>query len=130
MLMEFMGRLVQVVNGAGTTPSGTLSIRKAPPWAGATSADELAAAMSGPQLSALVTMASWAETNLAGETGVTTLNGRRVPRAAALMAEQFRGSSFGGRSVTEQRAAQKARRINVNDIEAAARDRGVTIRSG
>lgn len=130
VLVEFLGQLFQVVNGPGTTPQGTLALRSAPPWAGATSAEELAAAMSGPQLNALVTMASWAETNLQGETGVTTLNGRRVPAAAAAMAERWRGADFGGMSLSEQRRQQKARRISVGDIEAAARERGITMGGG
>lgn len=130
VLVEFLGQLFQVVNGPGTTPQGTLALRSAPPWAGATSADELAAAMSGPQLSALVTMASWAETNLQGETGVTTLNGRTVPSAAAQMAERWRGASFGGMSQAEQRRQQKERRISVDAIESAARERGVAIQRG
>lgn len=126
-LVNFMGQLFQVVNGPGTTGQGNFALRRAPPWAGATSADELAAAMTGPQLNALVSMASWAESNLQGVTGVTTLNGKRVPRAAADMASEFRGADFGGRTAREQRQRQKAQRINVSDIEAAARERGTTV---
>lgn len=129
-LVEFMGQLFQVVNGPGTTPQGTFALRGAPAWAGASSAEELAAALSGPQISALTTMASWAENNLQGVTGVTTLNGRRVPRAAAEMAEEWRGSDFGGRSVAEQRRRAKARRIDIDDLEAAAREQGVSPRGG
>lgn len=124
VLVEFLGQLFQVVNGPGTTPQGTLALRKAPSWAGVTSAEELARAMTGPQLDALIEMASWAETNLQGVNGTTTLNGRTVPRAAAEMAERWRGSDFGGRSVQQQREVQKARRIDIDDIEQAAREVG------
>lgn len=124
VLVEFLGQLFQVVNGPGTTPNGTLALRKAPSWAGATSAEELAAAMTGPQLTALITMAQWAESNLQGVTGTTTLNGREVPRAAAEMAERFRGQDFGGRTVQQQRQVQKERRIPIDAVESAARERG------
>lgn len=126
VLVTFLGRQFQVVIGAGTT-EGSLSLRTAPPWAGASNADELVAAMSQAQLRALTEMASWAESNLEGVTGVTTFRGKRVPRAAARMAEQFSGTDFGGRSPAEQRRAQKQQRINVSEIEAAARERGVTL---
>lgn len=123
VLVEFLGRQFQVVNGPGTTANGNLALRRAPPWAGASSAAELVSAMSGPQLDALTEMASWAETNLDGVTGVTSFRGSRVPRAAAQMAEQFEGSTFGGMSAQQQRAQRKAQRINVSDIEAARRGR-------
>lgn len=126
-LIEMFGGLFQIVNGAGTNSQGNFSLRRAPPWAGVNSAEELVAAMSPAQLSALTEMASWAETNLQGVTGVTTLNGQRVPQAAARMAEQFRGSDFGGLSQRELRERRKAQRIDIDDIEAAARDVGVTL---
>lgn len=125
-----MGQLMQIVNGPGTTPNGNFALRRAPPWAGATSAEELAAALSPAQIDALTTMASWAENNLRGETGVTTLNGRRVPRAAALMAEEFRGSDFGGLSASELRQRRKDRRISIGELENAARQRGQAPRGG
>lgn len=125
VLVNFLGQTFQVVIGAGTT-SGGLSLRRAPPWAGASSAEELVAAMSDAQIDALTTMASWAESNLQGVTGTTSMNGQTVPEAAARMAEEWRGSSFGGRSAQEQRRRQKARRISVDEIEAAARGAGQT----
>lgn len=125
VLVNFLGQQFQVVIGAGTT-SGGLSLRRAPAWAGASSAEELVAAMSDAQLEALTSMASWAESNLQGVTGTTTLNGQTVPRAAARMAEEFRGASFGGRSTQQQRDAAKARRIDIGDIQAARRTAGQT----
>lgn len=130
VLVEMFGRLFQVVNGPGTTPNGNFALRGAPPWAGATSADELVAAMSQAQISALVTMASWAEQNLAGETGVTTFRGKRVPSAAARMAERWQGADFGGLSATELRERQKAQRINVGEIRSEASAQGVNVRGG
>lgn len=127
-LVEMFGQLFQLVNGPGTTSQGNFALRRAPPWAGVNSASELVAAMSPAQISALTTMASWAEGNLQGETGVTTLNGRRVPSAAARMAEQFRGSDFGGLSRRELAQRRKAGRIDVDAIEAAAREAGVATR--
>lgn len=59
VLVEFLGQLFQVVNGLGTTPQRTIALGKAPQWAGATSAEELARAMTGPQLDALIEMAQW-----------------------------------------------------------------------
>lgn len=125
VLVNFLGQQFQIVIGAGTT-SGGLSLRRAPAWAGVSSAEELVAAMSDAQIDALTTMASWAETNLAGVTGTTSMNGRTVPESAARMAEQFGGQSFGGRSAQQQRDRQKAGRINVGDIEAEARRAGQT----
>lgn len=130
VLVEFLGQLFQVVNGPGTTPQGTLALRKAPSWAGTNDPADLAAAMTGPQLNALITMASWAENNLNNETGTTTLNGRTVPRAAARMHAEFNNADFGGRTRQEQRREQKAERMDIADIEAAARERGVTIGGG
>lgn len=120
VLVQLFGRTFQVVNGPGTTPNGNFALRSAPPWAGATSAEELVGAMSSAQIDALTTMAAWAETNLDGVTGTTTLNGKTVPQAAARMAEEWRGSDFGGMSQAEQRRRQKGQRIDVDDIEAAA----------
>lgn len=128
-LIEMFGELFQLVNGAGTTSQGNFSLRRAPGWAGANSAEELVAAMSPAQLSALTTMASWAETNLQNDTGVTTLNGRRVPQAAASMAAEWKNADFGGMSDRELRDRRKARRIDVDAIQAAASEAGVTLRS-
>lgn len=127
-MIEMFGELFQIVNGAGTNSQGNFSLRRAPPWAGVTSAEELVAAMSPAQISALTTMASWAEGNLQGVTGVTTLNGRRVPSAAARMAEEFGGADFGGLSSRELRERRKRQRIDVGSIEAAAREAGVATR--
>jgi hypothetical protein len=75
--------------------------------------------MTQAQLDALTTMASWAESNLQGVTGTTTVAGQEVPRAAARMREQWQGADFGGMSQSQLRDRQKARRIDVDDIEAA-----------
>lgn len=121
VLVEIFGQLFQIVNGPGTTPQGTFALRGAPSWAGASTAEELVAAMSSAQIDALTTMASWAEDNLQGVTGVTSLNGRDVPEAAFRMREQFAGSDFGGMSQTELRRRRKAKRIDIDSISAAAR---------
>lgn len=123
VLVEFLGRQFQVVNGPGTTPNGNLVLRKAPPWAGANSAEELVGAMSQPQVRAIVALGSWASANLEGETGTTRFRGQRVPRAAAKMAREFPNTgqgAFGGLSDDERRRQAAEERISVNDIDQAA----------
>lgn len=120
VLVQVFGQLMQIVNGPGTTAEGNFTLRSAPPWAGATSAEELAAALSGPQVRALTEMASWAETNLQGETGTTGFRGRTIPNAAMAMREQFGGSDFGGMSTQELRERRKAQRVDINDLSRAA----------
>lgn len=122
MLLRIFGIPVQLVVGPGTTED-QIAFRRAPSWAGK-SGEELAAALSGPQVRALVEMAGWAETNLEGVTGVTTLDGRPVPRSAARMREQFDGADFGGMSTQELKEARKAKRTSIDDLQSAAREIG------
>lgn len=129
VLVTFLGRLFQVVIGPGTTED-QLALRRAPAWAGASSGEELVSAMSPAQIRAITSLARTASSELQGVTGTTTLNGQRVPRAAARMAELTSGQDFGGRSVQEQRQARAQGRVNVSEIEQAARERGVTVGQG
>lgn len=119
VLVRVFGQLMQIVNGPGTTSQGNFALRTAPGWAGASSAEELVAAMSPAQIEALTTMASWAESRLEGETGTVTFRGQRVPRSAMMMAEEFGGRDFGGESRATLRENRKDRRISVGDISRA-----------
>jgi len=125
-MVTLFGKLFQIVNGPGTVPNGTFALRSAPPWAGK-SGDQLVSALSTPQLEAIVSMASWAEDNLSGVTGTTTLNGEEIPEAAMKMREAWKGASFGGMSQTELRQRRKAKRTSVGEIRSAAQaNRGIT----
>lgn len=122
VLVEFLGQMFQVVNGPGTTPQGTLALRKAPDWAAPDDAEDLVSSMTRPQLEAITKMGSWAANNLDNVTGVTTYRGKRVPQAAAKMARDFpqqgRGA-FGGMSREDLKQKRRQERINVSDIRAA-----------
>jgi len=110
---------MQIVNGPGTTPNGTFALRRAPPWAAPANAEQLAAALSSNQIDALTKMAKWAESNLKGVQGKTTLNGKEIPQAAYNMREQFKGNSYGGKTDAQLREQRKEGRISIRDLETA-----------
>lgn len=122
VLIRIFGQLFQVVIGPGTTED-QIALRRAPSWAGK-AGEELAAALSSPQIRALTEMAGWAETNLQGVTGTTSFQGRTIPRAALQMRQQFNNDDFGGMSAGELREQRKARRTSISELRSAAQQLG------